>query len=215
MKISMEAIVNIYRQAKLVYSGSLSRKEAVGQAMQFGGMSDASARDSIQNLHYMLAGRKYARTMNIEATKYFLRNIHADFGTAGFQEAVSAVKLHIEYYASLPNGGMQVTLLKEVEKLEAEFGAEVKTIFPDELPDPTRLVEGAKKTVTVNAYERSPAARRMCLERYGYGCAVCGFKFTDTYGDLGNEFIHVHHELDLAAIGEEYEVDPIEDLKPV
>ena len=37
----------------------------------------------------------------------------------------------------------------------------------------------------------------------------------NVYGDMGDGFIHVHHLKDLATIGEEYEVDPIEDLRPV
>lgn len=35
--------------------------------------------------------------------------------------------------------------------------------------------------------------------------------FTDMYGDIGKDFIHVHHLL----IGEEYVVDHIKDLRPV
>jgi 5-methylcytosine-specific restriction protein A len=35
------------------------------------------------------------------------------------------------------------------------------------------------------------------------------------YGDIGRDFIHVHHEVELASIGAEYVIDPINDLKPV
>lgn len=39
--------------------------------------------------------------------------------------------------------------------------------------------------------------------------------FKDTYGKIGEDYIHVHHEVEISSIAEEYEVDPIEDLKPV
>ena len=35
------------------------------------------------------------------------------------------------------------------------------------------------------------------------------------YGDSAVGFIHVHHLKPLAEIGAEYEVDPIEDLRPI
>ncbi len=35
------------------------------------------------------------------------------------------------------------------------------------------------------------------------------------YGQIGEGFIHVHHLKPLSEIGQEYEVDPIEDLRPV
>jgi len=36
-----------------------------------------------------------------------------------------------------------------------------------------------------------------------------------TYGDVGLEFIHVHHLRQLSEVGGEYEIDPITDLRPV
>jgi predicted HNH restriction endonuclease len=90
--------------------------------------------------------------------------------------------------------------------------------------DPTALrrncpnrtyIEGAKQRITVNTYERNPAARRRCLEHYGTKRAVGTFDFEARYGDLGKGFIHVHHLRPLAAQGKEYELDPIDDLRPV
>jgi hypothetical protein len=75
--------------------------------------------------------------------------------------------------------------------------------------------EGSMRQVTVNAYERNPEARRKCIAYYGACCCICGFEFEKKYGEAGRGFIHVHHERPLATIGEEYEVDPVGDLKPV
>ena len=59
------------------------------------------------------------------------------------------------------------------------------------------------------------AARRKCLEHYGFTCAVCDFDFAGVYGAIAKKFIHVHHKIPLSEIGKEYVVDPIKDLIPV
>lgn len=85
----------------------------------------------------------------------------------------------------------------------------------DEWIDDARLVEGAAYTLRVNAYERNPVARRRCISYYGPRCCVCGFTFGDIYGEVVEDYIHVHHLRPLASVGEEYIIDPVEDLRPV
>ena len=51
--------------------------------------------------------------------------------------------------------------------------------------------------------------------KYGAKCSVCGFRFSEKYGEIGEQFIHVHHVVPLADIGLEYRVHPIVDLRPV
>lgn len=87
--------------------------------------------------------------------------------------------------------------------------------FPDELPEVGSFLEGARKTVTVNVYERDASARVACLRRWGLRCTACGFDFNSTYGDLGDGYIHVHHLRPLSEIGAVYELDPVRDLRPV
>lgn len=71
------------------------------------------------------------------------------------------------------------------------------------------MLEGATRTITVNAYERSAEARRRCIAYYGARCTVCAFDFADRYGAGRQGVIHVHHLRPLADVGEEYEVDPV------
>lgn len=87
--------------------------------------------------------------------------------------------------------------------------------LPEEISDEGDLYEGSKRKVTINAYERNPKARQKCISHYGFHCSVCEFDFGKIYGDIGKGFIHVHHLKPLADIGEEYEIDPISDLRPV
>jgi 5-methylcytosine-specific restriction protein A len=87
--------------------------------------------------------------------------------------------------------------------------------LPEEVPDDARLFEGSRRKVTINAYERNAEARQECIAHYGPTCVVCGFNFAEVYGKVGEGFIHVHHLRPLAEIDDEYEVDPVNDLRPV
>lgn len=86
---------------------------------------------------------------------------------------------------------------------------------PEDIVSDQLYYEGAIKQITVNVYERNVEARRSCLNYYGTKCCVCNFDFKAFYGLIGEGFIHVHHIKPLVEIGEEYELDPISDLRPV
>lgn len=90
-------------------------------------------------------------------------------------------------------------------------------LLPEELDedDVVKISEGAKKRITINAYERSSKARQKCIDKYGITCSVCNFNFEKTYGEIGKDFIHVHHLTEISTIAENYQIDPIEDLRPV
>lgn len=88
-------------------------------------------------------------------------------------------------------------------------------LLPEEVRQTTTVIEGAKKSIAVNAYERDREARKRCIEHWGLACVVCGFDFERQYGDIGSGFIHVHHLKPLAEIGQEYTLDPVADLRPV
>jgi 5-methylcytosine-specific restriction protein A len=86
-----------------------------------------------------------------------------------------------------------------------EASAEVRQTFP----------EGSLERVEVNRYERDRRARKACLNHWGHRCAVCEFSFEDRYGPLGEDYIHVHHTVELSLAPPDYQVDPIADLRPV
>ncbi|MEA5467512.1 HNH endonuclease [Spirulina sp. 06S082] len=77
------------------------------------------------------------------------------------------------------------------------------------------LEEGKLYEITLTRHERNPKARKQCLKYYGTDCCICGFNFEQVFGEIGKDFIQVHHLLPLSAISQEYEVDPINDLRPV
>lgn len=101
------------------------------------------------------------------------------------------------------------------KNLIANQGIEASSPSTLEFPNNQNFKEGTKTKVFVNRYERNPDARRKCIEHYGPICNVCGFDFELIYGEIGFDYIHVHHLIPLAGQEEEYSVNPIDDLRPV
>lgn len=134
--------------------------------------------------------------------------------------------LEIEYVianTSEPNdwsprpSGMSINslIVDELEDLWEKFCVEqnvYKHAFDIEKP----VIEGESYLVNQTVYERNRYARALCLKEHGYSCIVCGFNFKDTYGDIGKDFIHVHHLNQLSDNkGEKSETSPKIDLCPV
>lgn len=87
--------------------------------------------------------------------------------------------------------------------------------FPETIESSLEIFEGIRKQVYVNKYERSSIARAKCIEVHGNVCKICNFNFEKIYGELGKEFIHVHHVTPIHTIGKSYKVDYVNDLIPV
>ena len=77
------------------------------------------------------------------------------------------------------------------------------------------LPEGARETVVTNRYERRPYNRNECIRHYGYQCWTCDMKFSETYEGLGEDYIEVHHVGPVSQLGDNYLLNPIEDLVPL
>ncbi|UCH62477.1 MAG: HNH endonuclease [Fidelibacterota bacterium] len=104
------------------------------------------------------------------------------------------------------------------DELEEEYFGWVKEPdfnLPEELPSSSTVVEGIKKRVTVNTYERNQRARALCIQHYGSSCQICKFNSADIYGSQLAGIIHVHHLVPVASIVESYEINPVTDLIPV
>jgi 5-methylcytosine-specific restriction protein A len=93
--------------------------------------------------------------------------------------------------------------------IEVEEVTEIIQGFDGSLP------EGAKTQIVVNKYERSPANRAACISFFGPICQVCSFDFGSFYGQIGQDYIEVHHRVPVSLMGREYRLDPVKDLVPV
>ena len=107
-----------------------------------------------------------------------------------------------------PYYGAQLLVEEKVNNFPHSF-------FPDEIPETSEYYEGSVKKIFVNRYERDPRARKECIDHYGVDCFICGFSFSAVYGDIADDFIHVHHLKPLSEIGADYKVNPIDDLRPL
>ncbi|WP_300586073.1 HNH endonuclease [Marivita sp.] len=77
------------------------------------------------------------------------------------------------------------------------------------------LTEGRRLLISVSFVERNRLARKICLDRHGFCCSVCDFNFEQMYGEIGKDFIHVHHLHPMAETTGVRDVNPVDDLAPV
>lgn len=112
---------------------------------------------------------------------------------------------------------LSIQLAKEVPNpIYAPQDGLTEHCLPEEvLIENEGIVEGAIRKISVDAYERSPEARRLCILAHGTRCVICGFDFGEVYGPNFDGYIHVHHLRPLSEIGKAYNVDPANDLRPV
>jgi 5-methylcytosine-specific restriction protein A len=125
-----------------------------------------------------------------------------------------------EQHWSTQNSGIQIrqNVAEELEKVLFDFTLKERglVVKPDFVENTEKgLIEGAVRQITSNKYERNQQARKICIDKYGTQCSVCGFDFEKTYGEIGKDFIHVHHLQQVSTIKKEYEINPSEDLRPV
>lgn len=91
------------------------------------------------------------------------------------------------------------------------------TLNPEKIQGEEVFLEGARRTITINTYERNPLARHKCIKEYGFRCAVCDKTLEEIYGKIAKGSIHVHHLTPLWEINPQspYTLDPVKDLRPV
>jgi len=108
-------------------------------------------------------------------------------------------------------------------RIAAEYGTKLLALVLQLLPtgeEPDRsatcsLEEGARSEERSWRIERSPANRAACIAVHGSRCIICGLDMGSVYGELGEQYIHVHHLNPLAFLDGPRPVDPRTDLVPV
>lgn len=105
----------------------------------------------------------------------------------------------------LSNGDFSCNKLPEFEAIGGNQNPYESTVIKGEKEG--RIVERY-----VTKYERNPKNRAAAIKIHGYRCAVCGFNFAEVYGELGRDFIEVHHVKPLYSLTEEVTINPETDL---
>lgn len=75
--------------------------------------------------------------------------------------------------------------------------------------------EGRHVTKEATVIKRNQSARKKCIEHFGCKCAACGIKMSDIYGEIGENFIEVHHLNPIHLFDDQHVVDYKEDLIPL
>ncbi|MBR4891242.1 MAG: HNH endonuclease [Clostridia bacterium] len=135
-------------------------------------------------------------------------------------EQVDSAKLSLEFLkekglSSAPQGPIRIQSEELLSYLDSNFNDYSAEDFFNDVDNDKPIYEGHKLTVQVDKYERSSIARGKCIEHYGCKCFICGLDFGNKYGDVGRDFIHVHHKTPLHTIKSDYCVDYKNDLIPV
>jgi len=212
-KITEEQIIKSFEIAKSIYENKITQKAGLDELVDFG-MNRNSASDYVYNYQCMMTGKLMTRNSNVFGTEYYLNKIYENHGQNGLQNALISLSSHLDYYENISNTRV-LKRRKIYNKYLEKLNVPSQIIFPDEIDETEKFIEGKSKKVFVNVYERNTAARIKCIEYYGYKCQICEFDFEKKYGEIGKGFIHVHHIIDISSIGTEYELNPITDLIPV
>jgi len=128
-------------------------------------------------------------------------------------------ELTFEVETLTSESSIEYGLLNEQEERVLRFAVTlIASVLPIEMstfrhPDEVLgYPEGAVSQVLVNRYERDPRNRKAAIDLHGKICMACGFNFQEVYGDLGDDYIVVHHVTPVSVMGEDYVVDPATDL---
>jgi 5-methylcytosine-specific restriction protein A len=156
---------------------------------------------------YWLNKNEYEKSLN---GKFFNLELIEEVDSS----RLSLQELLINGLNAAPQG--PVKLSNELERyISSVFITANDEFFPETIDALVDTYEGIKKQVTVNKYERSSIARTKCIEAHGCICKICSFNFEEQYGDLGKEFIHVHHITPIHSVGKSYKINYVNDLIPV
>jgi len=127
MKILKTLTPKAYTISKKVFDGQLTFKEGKKKLVGNRKMNPNSAADYINNFRCMVEGRRFTRTNNAFSIEYFFENIYKDYGLLKLSNALTALKLHIEYYE-----GIQKVKMHKMRDIYNRYFPAVPIDTPDE-----------------------------------------------------------------------------------
>ena len=115
---------------------------------------------------------------------------------AGYAGYISykALEAYIRFYAN--KIGVDLSTIQISEKENGNSNNDIEH----------QMVEGRLMEDKVLRRVRNSAARQKCVEDSNFTCSVCGFNFYKVYGEIGKNFIEVHHIKPLSSYNEEHEI---------
>lgn len=105
-KITEKEFSACYEQAKLIFDGKQSKEKSIEILANNYGMKGSSATYYINAYLDMRVGKTYQKTINNDATRYYLEHIYSDNGKDALKNALQALQGHLDYYAQQGKGSL-------------------------------------------------------------------------------------------------------------
>ena len=219
-KITDSQIEESYLNAKAVFDGGMTLSDAITDLVSNSSMNKSSATDYIRNFQQMMNGMEYQRTLNLQATEYFLESILKDYGEKYLWLALGAVQKHLDYYEGIGKSKQRsireivgrywgkVTIESSVEDYLDSFSDEVSLSLRDSREKRQLRLSTAKKTpetvsVQATVYRRNPDVVAEALSRANGVCEQCNNPAPFNKAKDGTPYLEVHHIKQLAKGGED------------
>jgi 5-methylcytosine-specific restriction protein A len=148
--------------------------------------------------------------------KFDLNGKNVDF-RGDWPQEITSMDITVRQRAIVFDSDSESDILGLVDRLVVPlFGVLTSLIGVEDIAAETGgIEEGAPYQSLLTRYERKRVNREACLRLRGAVCAACGFDFFVFYGDIGRNFIEIHHIESLADIGKSHPIDPAKDLVPL
>ena len=131
MKVPIESIQANYKIAKDVFHKKIDKHQGLDYLEKNYGLNRGSATQGINQFKAYIEGKEYVMGGSILATKYYLNQIHKEYGLAQLKTALESFELHLSHKSS--NGiplQSHRELLEAFRKMIEDMGPE-KTLYID------------------------------------------------------------------------------------
>jgi 5-methylcytosine-specific restriction protein A len=220
MRITMRQVEASFDVASQVFDKKIQSETAAFILQDINGLNINTARDFINDFRMMMQGTVFHRAMSAPAIDYYLTRIRSERGQASQDAALTAVRLHIDYYEGIRKVNLNA-MRSVVERhtayrsappplsdQEATFNAAIRRSLADSAANRNaRLQEAAKmptkRRVVTEVYVRNPDVVAAVLARANGVCERCAQAAPFMRKKDGTPYLEVHHKKQLAYGGED------------
>lgn len=220
MRITMRQVEVSYDIASQVFDKKISLESGALLLQDTYGLNINSARDFINDYRLMLQGKVFQRAMSAPAIDYFLARIRTERGSSLLDEAISAVRKHIDYYEGIRKVNLhamrsvveQHEVYRNAPPLLSEKDTNFQSAVLKALHDSSsnrqaRLRDAAKLPVKIKVvmevYLRNADVVAEVLDRAAGICERCMKMAPFMRRKDGTPYLEVHHRTHLAYGGED------------
>ncbi len=122
---------------------------------------------------------------------YIIFNTKEDYFSCDYLRLGQDVNIPGDGISSIP-GYIYFTDLSKNNTNSAVTTEKANTKVPPDYSN-LKLTEGAIREITTEIKSRNIQVKQAAVKKYGAVCQVCGFVFAEKYGELGKDFIEIHH----------------------